>query len=276
MDPARRRCHRWLATLPLGAAGLVAAAPDRAADAGLRVGGTGVGLGVLQRLADALPTLKSAQLVPSLGTGGGLRALAAGALDLALAARTLNEDERAKGLVERPLFRTPVVWAVHAEVPLQRVTTAELAALYAGRTPQWRDGLPVRLVLRPASDVDTALTRALGPAMAEAADRAQVRAGVHLAATDGEATEALERIAGSLGITTLGLLLAERRHVKVLALDGTEPGLAALAAGRYPHAKTVYAVTRGAPAGAAAALLQALATREAAAALAALGCASAL
>jgi len=273
MDLHRRR---WLAALPLAAAALRSAAQGRAAEPGLRVGGTGAGLGVLQRLAETLPPLRATQWVPSLGTGGGLKALAAGAIDVALSARHLAEDERAKGLVARALFRTPVVWAAHAQVPVRRVSGAELAALYAGGTPAWRDGPPVRLVLRPPSDADTALARSLSPAMADAVPLAHNRAGVLHAATDGEASEAIERIPGSLGITTLGLLLAERRKVHVLALDGVEPGLATLANGRYPLAKTVYAVTRGTPAGAAADWLRALGGPEAAAALAALGCAAGL
>lgn len=237
----------------------------------LLIGGTGAGLGPLQRVVDE-QGLRNLRLVPSLGTNGGLRALAAGAIDLALSARRLADDERARGLVEQELFRTPVVWAVHDGVPLRHATLDELAALYAARTTTWANGTPVRLVLRPDSDSDTALIKSASPAMAEAVAAAQARPGVQMGITDIDAIEAIERIPGALGVTTLGLVRAQRRRVQVLTLAGTTPGLDTLAAGRWPLAKRVYLVSRGTPAGVLADAVQALNGRPAAQLLTALGC----
>lgn len=237
----------------------------------LLIGGTGAGLGPLQRVIDE-QGLRGLRLVPSLGTNGGLRALAAGAIDMALSARRLADDERARGLVEQELFRTPVVWAVHDGVPLRNATLDELAALYAARTTAWANGTPVRLVLRPESDSDTALVKSTSPAMAEAVAAAQTRPGVHVGITDIDAIEALERIQGALGVSTLGLVRAQRRRVHVLSLAGITPGLDTLALGRYPLAKRVYLVSRGTPAGNLADAVQALNARPTAQLLAALGC----
>jgi phosphate transport system substrate-binding protein len=236
------------------------------------IGGTGAGLGPAQKLLEASPKLR---FVPNLGTSGGLKAVAAGAIDLALAARPLSPAEQAQGLVEREFFTTPVVFAVHGEVPLRRATLAELTALYAGRTPQWSNGTPVRLVLRPESDSDSRFLGALSPAMAEALAAARARPGAHVATTDADATEALARIAGSLGVTTLGLVRAEGRGLQVLELDGVKPGADTLLSKRYPHAKTIYWVTRGAPTPEALAAMQACATAKAQQSLTQLGCVAA-
>lgn len=237
------------------------------------LGGTGSGLVPLQRLAETAG-LRALSVVPNLGTGGGLKALAAGAIDLAIAARRLSDEERAKGLIEREVFRTPVVWAVHEGVAQRHITLDELAALYAGRKPSWTAGLPVRLVLRPDSDSDTKFMKAIGPAMADAVTQALARPGVKVATTDSDATEAIERIEGALGVTTLGLVLAERRRLHVLELDGVAPRLETLATQRYPFAKTLTLVTRGSPSGPLADVVQALTARSAAPLLAALGCQS--
>lgn len=251
----------------LGQAQLPAARPGGA----LLIGGTGSGLGPLQRVADEAGA-RALRFVPSLGTGGGLKAVAAGAIDIAVAARRLSDEERAKGLVEREVFRTPIVWAAHDGVPVRQATLDDLASLYAARTLSWPSGVPVRLVLRPDSDTDTRFLKSLGPAMAEAVSAAQARPGVHVAATDTDTTEALERIAGSLGLTTLGLVRAERRRLHVLALAGVTPALETLASGRYPYAKTLYLVTRGTPTGPLVEAVHALTSRAAAQALAAISC----
>jgi len=219
----------------------VAALAQTRAPGEVLIGGTGSGLAPLQQV---LGTTRGLRWVPNLSTGGGLKALQAGAIDIALAGRALTEGERAQGLSDQPLFHTPYVFAVHGEVPVQSVSLAQLAALYAGRTHQWPDGQPVRLVLRPPSDGDTAFVKSLAPALAEAVTQAQARPGSHVAMVDAEATEALERIGGSLGITTLGLIRAERRRLTALQLDGVRPDADSLTDRRYPHAKTVHLVTR--------------------------------
>lgn len=233
------------------------------------IGGTGAGLGPLQKV---MPPDSGARFVPSLGTGGGLKALAAGAIDIALAARRLTDAERAQGLVERELFRTPLVWAVNAGVGLARTTLRELQELYSGRTPHWPNGQPVRLVLRPETDSDTRALKALGADFSAALALAHSRPGVHMAISDGEALESIERIVGALGITQLGLMKAEGRKVRELPLDGVAPSLDTLASGQYRLAKTVTLVTRAAPGAATARAVEWLSGKAAAQALAALAC----
>jgi phosphate transport system substrate-binding protein len=211
-------------------------------------------------------------VVPNLGSGGGLKALAAGRLDLAIASRRPNEAERAAGLVEREVFRSPLVWAVNPDVPLRQATRAELVALYQGRSATWPNGQPVRLVLRPDSDIDTQLLRALGPEMDEALSAASRRPGMTVALTDDETALHIERIPGALGTVTLGLLLAQDRTLPLLKVTDLPASAAALADGRYPLVKRFYLVTRAQPTPEVAAVLQAMASRAAAERLARLGC----
>lgn len=240
--PDRRRS---LVLALMAAAGLSLrprAAGAQAAE--VRLGGTGAGVGPLPLLLDGVPGVR---IVPNLGTGGGLKAVAAGAIDVALAARPLQDAERQQGLVSQLLALTPFVFAVHAAVPLRQATLQELAAWYAGRTERWPDGTPVRLVLRPERDADSDFVRSLGPAMAGALAAATARPGAYVAVTDSDASQALDRIAGGLGVTTLGLLKSESRRARPLALDGHTPSVEALVRGQYPHVKSIQLVTRGTP-----------------------------
>ena len=100
------------------------------------------------------------KVLPSLGTGGGLAAVAAGAIDLAVAARALNDAERAKGLQCFAYAQTPMAFVTHPDVGVRGVTLAEVAAILAGRH--------ARVAERDANPTDPAGT--LGRRLDHAAD----------------------------------------------------------------------------------------------------------
>lgn len=234
---------RFLRTVGLlalcGAAGL-------AQSQELVIGGTGSALGALQRLAEAFvlqqPSVK-ATVLPSLGSGGGLKALQAGALHVAVSSRPPKPAELAAGSSVVELGRTPFVVAVSADNPTTSVSRDQLAALLAGHTVAWADGSMARPVLRPPDDADSVALRALGPAVATALDAAHKRPGVPVALTDQDCADRIAQTPGAFGPTTLALLLGERRPLKALALDGQLPGVKALVEKRYAHARTLWLVS---------------------------------
>ena len=61
--------------------------------------------------------------------------------------------------------------------------------------------------------------------------------------TDQEAADSIEQIPGSLGPSTLSLIISEKRKVKALKLGGVAPDAKSMADGRYPLMKSIYAVT---------------------------------
>jgi ABC-type phosphate transport system substrate-binding protein len=65
-----------------------------------------------------------------------------------------------------------------------------------------------------------------------------------IAATDQEAADAIASVPGALGTTTLALIVAEKRPLTAVALDGVIPGMKTIASGTYPHTKTIYVVVR--------------------------------
>ncbi len=256
----------------LGLWPLASTTPEaQAQPATLRIGGTGAGVGVLERWVSLLGLSGTVSILPSLGTSGGLKALGGGAIDVALAARPLTSAETGAGLVAQPLFRTPLVWAVNGGVERRQASMSEIVSWYRDAQARWNDGMPVRLILRPESDGDTQFAKALSPAFAEALVAAHARPGVLIATTDTDASEALDRVPGSLGVTTLTLLNAERRRARALTIDGITPDLDSMRDRRWQHVKTVYVVTKGRPEGAAAALLERLRGDTAGTELAALG-----
>jgi phosphate transport system substrate-binding protein len=197
----------------------------------------------VEALAGLWPAGAAPQAYPGMGSGGGLKALGAGALDLAVSGRPLAPHELAQGLQQHPWLQTPLVVASAAAAPLLPMGRQALAQVLSGRMATWPDGSPLRPVLRPESDGDSALLRQLGPEVAAALAAGLQRPGVRIAMSDQDAAQDLQRIAGALGITSLALVRLAGGALRAWPLDGLAPG-----APGYPLNKTLYLVTPPRPA----------------------------
>jgi phosphate transport system substrate-binding protein len=216
----------------------------------LRIGGTGMALATARQISEAFMAMRSTVLVdvlPSLGTSGGLAAVAAGAIDIAVSVRTINDAEKAKGLRSLAYARTPIAFVTHASSAVRGVTLSEVAMILSGARTSWPDGTVIRLVRRDASDADWTLLRSLSAELAQAVATAQARPGLVTVATDQENADVLERLPGSFGIMSIGQMRAEARHVIALSLDGEAPEVEAVAAGRYRLSRTLHAAWRDPP-----------------------------
>ena len=209
------------------------------------IGGTGAALGAMKVLGEAYAAATPQariRTVPSLGSGGGIKALVAGAIQIAVASRPLTAEERARGLIERELIRTPFIFAVHQKSAVAKVTLSELAEIYAGTRGSWNDGTKIRPILRPVTDVDTEVLSAMSPSMRLAVKTAHDLPGKNIAVTDTDTADELERVPGALGTSTLLLINSEKRPLKALDVDGVAATTANLRSGRYPHQKSIYVI----------------------------------
>jgi phosphate transport system substrate-binding protein len=214
-----------------------------------KIGGAGAALGTMRLLADEFMTRNPdvrITILPSLGSGGGIKAVAAGAIGLAVAARPPDESEGKLGVVATEYARTPFVFAVSVKSKVAVITTAELIDIYSGKMTNWADGSPARVVLRLASDIDTATIKNISPAFRRAVEVAETRPGVRVAVSDQDAADDLERIPGAIGPLTLAQIVSEKRALRAVKLNGNEPVLKNAAAGVYPYYKRLFVVT-GAP-----------------------------
>jgi phosphate transport system substrate-binding protein len=243
----RSRHAPKLAACALGLAVLVAAPPSLAER--VRVGGSGMGLAAMRALGERAPALEL-EVMPSLGTHGGLRALAAGAIDLALAARELKADEAVAGFREAACFATPLVFATSHPHP-GAITRAALPRLYAEPSPTWPDGSRLRVILRSRDGSEVPFLVARIPELAAAFEAAYRRPGIPIGATDQENAELAEQTAGSLATITLLQLRSEWLNLLPIALDGVVPSRATLASGEYPLAMRLCLVLPAQPTAAA-------------------------
>lgn len=242
------RFRAWFILL-VGSAALVGVPAVRADT--VRLGGTGSGLGVVKLLAQAYAkTDPSFQLdvVPNLGSTGGVKSLIQGSIQIAVTSRPLKAEEAAAGLRSFEIGRTAFVLATSKE-GITDLSLTQVADLYAGRQSKWPDGQPVRLVLRPASDGDTALLGSFSAAIKESLAAAMNREGMVVAMTDQDSADEIERLPGGLGTASVALLMSEGRRARALSVDGVAPTLANVVNGSYRYTKTLQLVIKeGAPA----------------------------
>lgn len=211
----------------------------------IKLGGTGASLGTMQLLAQAYAkTRPDAKIVvlPSMGSGGGIKAVLAGAIQIGVSSRPLSEAESKAGATAVEYGRTPFVFTTAASNKVDGITTQDLVDFYAGKVDAWPDGSKLRLVLRPIGDSDSETIKAMSPAMLEAKSAAEQRKGMVFTVTDQETASAIERTSGALGPATLALLISEKRPLKALALDGVVPSAQTLANGSYPLSKQLFIV----------------------------------
>ena len=234
---------------PLAALLLLVLGVAPAAAQVLRLGGSSGGIGTLKLLVDEFgkhhPGAGST-LTLDLSSGGGIKAVAAAKIDIAVASRPLSTAEL-EVAAQLPIGDTPFVFITAAGNPVEGISTTELEAIYGGTRDTWHDGRRLRLVITPHDDKDNAAIASISPGMARALALAQARPGMLIEPNDHAVAAAIERIPASLGTSTLALLITEGRPLKALAFNGVVPSANTLADGKYPLTKSYFLVTARQP-----------------------------
>ena len=215
----------------------------------LSLGGTGSGIATMRALGDAFARTREGvtiEVVPSLGSAGGIKAVLKDLLNVGISARELKAAERAEDLVQIPFAKTGFV-VLTSNGRVKDLTRGDIGAIVLGAAAKWADGTPIRIILRPADDADTTLFKAYFPEVAAAFDALRLRREIPVAATDQDNADHAEQIAGSFTVGAYAQIIAEKRKLTVLSIDGVEPTPANVASGRYPYAKTLFLVAKSKP-----------------------------
>lgn len=212
----------------------------------IRINGSGSALDMMKPLVAAyLKTGSGDRIIMEkpLGSSGAIKALLAGALDMALSCRPLKKEEIARGARQQWYGKTPLVIIAERHVDTREITTRELEDIYNGKLTTWPNGAIIRLVMRPNEDVDTRILSSLSSGMASAMAVARSRPGLLMAITDPEAYTMVAATPGGIGAAGMPTVVVEKIPVAALALNGVKPSPKTLASGAYPLAKEISIVT---------------------------------
>lgn len=213
----------------------------------LRIGGTGSGYALIKKISAAFTRDRDGiaiVVLKSLGSGGGIRALLAGALDIAVSSYPPKPEGRGSGATARAFAKTPLVFVTSRLDREVTLTRTQIVSIFGLKTVAWPDDSRVRVVLRPPSETDIRILVAAFDGMKEAMARAWARGGIPVAMTDRENLDIAEKLPNSLAVTSLGTGFRENRKLRLVRFEGMMPSVDALRQGRYPLSKTLYIVTR--------------------------------
>lgn len=204
--------------------------------------GTGSGLAVTRRLAQAFgrhhPGI-TITVPSSIGSTGGIRAVADGAITVALFSRPLREPEKVLGLTVVPFARTAVAIAVHPGVVDDDITFGDFVKIYEGKKTRWRDGHEIIVLTRQPDDAVTQELSQKVPGFEGARAESQKARRWTMLFTDQDMNRTLAKTPFAIGFAALGTLTAERLAVKTLAVDGVRPTHEDVRSGRYPLSMTL-------------------------------------
>jgi phosphate transport system substrate-binding protein len=171
----------------------------------------------------------------SIGSGGGMRALAGGVTDIGLAASPASDLRQApEGFVMVPVALAAVAIVVHPSVPDRAFTIEGAAAALSGQRRAWSDGSLVVPLLREEGDSATHEAERALPELGPALEEARAAGRFRTLITDLDMGSALEETPGGVGLYDAGALHLEDRSLEAASIQGVLPTREALAAGTYP------------------------------------------
>lgn len=209
--------------------------------------GTGPSIEVMKIMAKAFRKKHPAaevEVLPSIGSTGGIKSVLAGKVDIGLTSRPLKPDEKSQYLEEAAYGRTAFIFAVQSSNPEKGLSLKEIEDIYAQRKATWRNDQPLRLVLRPQADAYSVYLSTISPRMKTALEKAHSVHGCFVGVTDQDAANQIERTPGGFGVTSACLVAAEKRQIKALAVNGVTPTLSNVKSGSYPYTMRMYVVYR--------------------------------
>ena len=182
------------------------------------------------------------------GSTAGVRAAETGAAQIGMSSRHLKEGEQALRQVTIALDGIAII--VNAANPVAGLTRAEVAAIFAGKTPRWNSvgGLdrPIHFVTREEGSGTRGAFEEMVMGKTEIAPRALVQD------SNGAVREIVASDPDALGYISLGLV---DRRVRALAVDGVLPTHETILAKNYAVVRPFLFLSREEPTGAARAFI---------------------
>jgi len=206
------------------------------AQSAILISGSGSALPVVQKLAEAYRLADPKTRIgfeEGTNTGGAIRGVIEGTLDIAVANRRLSDYEAGQGLKEYPFARDAVAFAAHRPVPTKGLSTSQVRDIFGGGITNWLQLYmsPGEILVLDRDEDESARKEILLPLMSGR----PVNARTIVLTSASDMVGALESTEDAVGYTPLGLVRINRpSSVQVLDLDGVVPGAKSVGNGTYP------------------------------------------
>ena len=208
----------------------------------LRIAGSGsciplTGL-LAEKFMEANPD-KKAMVYDSIGSTGGVRAVRAGDIDIALMSRPLNRSEKnAASLRVVPLARIAAVVAVNTSAGVDSISRQELEDIFMGKKKVWSNGTPIVVLQREKGDSSHAAIGSVIEDFGRINMDAYREGKWRILFKDQQMISALAGTTGAIGITDAGIVrFSGSKFISMLAYENQPPTAENLEQGTYPFYK---------------------------------------
>ncbi|MDH5573465.1 MAG: substrate-binding domain-containing protein [Gammaproteobacteria bacterium] len=207
------------------------------------VGGSGADLGTFKLLATAYekinPDIKI-KILPSLGSGGGIKAVKKDKIDICLISRKVKEKEESDDILFKHYAQTPLVFISNKNQAIKNITAEEVLQIYAGKKEKWSSGKTIKPVVRPENDSDIMVLKENMPGFSDIVKVIYKRRELPMALTDYDAINIVQEVDGSFGVSTLSIIKSENFDVNVFNLDKISPTFENIHSKQYNLYKDLY------------------------------------
>lgn len=155
----------------------------------------------------------------SIGSAGGVSAVADGTVDVGLISRPLKRAEEAFGLTVVPYAQAEVVLALNAAIPpSEPVDLSRFARILRGDDRRWSNGERIVPLVREQGDSTHLLAAEISAPFKKANEDALRRGAVRVLYSDRDMCDALRTTRGAVGLTDRGLAVTEALPVTLFPL----------------------------------------------------------
>lgn len=212
----------------------------------IKIGGTGSMIPMITEIANAYmkkhPSDKVEVNQKSMGQPGGIAALNAGAIDIAMSGTRLSTDQALLPLRAYEIARVSGVVAVTKDVSVSNISSKQLCDIYAGKITNWKQlggtESPITVLTRPESDTTKVAFRRGFACMA---NLNETSVAINLPKSQ-EMFNALATRKSAIGIVDAIALTEAAGKFKALQIDGT--AFDQYESGKWPFGLRNHLVTR--------------------------------
>lgn len=209
----------------------------------VRVSGSGTCMPLLRILTGEYAD-ESVEFVylPGLHSGGGIKGVVNGDLEVGSVSRDLTDDEVALGLRYTLLSRDGLVIATHNSVDIPGLTTEQVRGIYRGEYSNWKElggpDLPITILDRNEDESAKIILRefVLGKELKITPKAVNLY-------YEPDMIDGLQSTVGAIGYFSLGYGLSQEIPVNYLKLDGIEPTVENIKNGSYKVVRPLGIVT---------------------------------
>ncbi len=173
------------------------------------------------------------EIPDSVGSSGGVKALAANLVDMARVARPLKPKEESLNLSYRPFAHSPIVCVVHPSVQgIDSLSHDQIVKIYQGQLTHWQElGAQAGKIYPVAREEGDSTFDVLKKKIPGFIDITELRAKVCF--TTPETVTTLTQYPGTLGF--LPLSMVPKEDLRILSINEVQATRENVAEGRYPY-----------------------------------------